>query len=74
MIVAVLLFICGFVSGLLTFRVPIITALSAIVTVSAIAAWTVRGELSLLSFLILLAYLMAMQSGYFAGLYVRHKE
>ncbi|WP_089174275.1 hypothetical protein [Bosea sp. AS-1] len=73
MIAALFLFGLGIVLGRIA--VPILSiAIPILLTIVIVAVWLVTGELSFLSFLILVGYLLAFHAGYLLGTYLWHRR
>ncbi|KRE13501.1 hypothetical protein ASE63_18720 [Bosea sp. Root381] len=70
MIIAGILFLMGILIGL-SFGYAAIIAASITMTLIIIPLWLIRAEFGLITFLAWLGYLLALQSGFLVGGYVR---
>jgi hypothetical protein len=68
MIIAGILFLIGFLIGL-DRGYPTLVLASAAVTLVAFPTWLIRGELELLTVLVWIGYLFALQAGFLLGGY-----
>jgi len=70
MIIAGILFLMGILIGL-SFNGAAIIAASIMMTLIIVPLWLMRAEFGLVSFLAWIGYLLALQSGFLVGGYVR---
>ena len=70
MIIAGILFLAGLLIGLWGGGYPAILTTSILVTAVVFSAWLIRDELEVLSLLIWIGYLFALQSGFVLGGYL----
>ena len=73
MIIAGILFLLGILIGLSYNHLAIIVA-SLAMTLIMLPLWVIRGEFGVVSILVWIGYLFALQSGFLAGGYVRTED